>query len=134
MNRFIIAMALCLCSLARLWFDLSAQQEIIPLYRNVSEEIQALEGQIAKEIRAADRNFFAHFLVSEKERAGLANWYAEINQLRQTNRLDRVVVELPVLGAQEERALILNGRFEVHFSSGARIHHIKHKNRLTESL
>ena len=134
MNRFIIAMTLCFCSLVTLWSDLSAQQEIIPLYKKVSQEIQALEGQIAKEIRAADGNFFAHFLLSGKEREGLAKWYAEINQLRQTNRLDRVVVELPVLGAQEGRALILNGRFEVYFSSGARIHHIKHKNRLTESL
>jgi len=134
MNRCVFTVVFCICSLAILWSDLGAQQEIVPLYGKVSQEIQALEGQIAKEIRAADGNFFAHFLLSGKEREGLAKWYAEINQLRQTNRLDRAVVELPVLGAQEGRALILNGRFEVYFSSGARIHHIKHKNRLTESL
>ena len=100
-----------------LWFDLSAQQEIIPLYRNVSEEIQELEDRLAKEIQAADESFLPHFLLSGKERKVLEKWYAEINQLRQSNKLDRVVVELPVLGVQEERVVIINGRFEVHFSS-----------------
>ncbi len=118
MKRFVFTMVFCLCALAMLWSDLDAHQQIIPLYKKVSQEIQALEDLIAEEIRADDRSFLAHFLLSEKERENIAKWHAEINQLRKTNKLDRAVVELPVLGAQEERALILNGRFEVYFSSG----------------
>ena len=118
MNRFVFTIVLCLCYLTILWSELNSQQEIVPLYKKVSQEIQELESQIAKEIRAADENFLAHFSLSGKERKAVENWYAEINQLRRTNKLERVVVELPVLGVQEERALILNGRFEVHFSSG----------------
>jgi len=83
----------------------------------LTNEIQELEDQLEEEIRIAGDDFLDHFLLSGKERKGLKKWYAEIDQLRRSNNLDRVVVELPILGAQEERVLILNGRFEAHFSS-----------------
>ena len=117
MNRLTIIIGLCLCSLAILWYELGAHQEIVPLYMEVSKEIQELEDRLEEEIRAAAGDFLDHFLLSGKERKGLEKWYAEINLLRQSSKLDRVVVELPILGVQEKKVLVLNGRFEVHFST-----------------
>ena len=117
MNRFIIAIALCFCSQTILWSDLGATQEIIPLYIEISKEIQELEDRLEQEIQAAAGDFLDYFLLLGKERKGLEKWYADISLLRQSSKLDRVVVELPILGVQEKKVLVLNGRFEVHFSS-----------------
>jgi len=119
MNNIIRKIILSFFCFSILVSNLYGQNDIVSIYVSVSREINNLEKQIEQDILSDSlTNFLSNFSLLDNDMKTLEWWFKKIGQLKKNNKIDSLLVDLPILGATKNKAFILNGRFDVYFSHG----------------
>ena len=97
------------------------QADYAATYIHTRQAVDALEQRIATEIRAGDLDgFMRHFALSTEDQQLLRSWFIQIAEDIRKDGLERILIDLPILGATNDEALICYGRFDVHFKTEPR--------------
>ena len=99
-------------------FNIAARADYATTYANAERAVGKIERQVESEIRTGDRDgFLAHFELPESDLKELGQWFEMITALQQKDALERVTIDLPILGATDDRVLVHYGRFDVIFKT-----------------